>query len=152
MCWVAYNKKEATVNIAKEDIIVYKIVRMKGNKLYPYFYHFNNIYTINKVNPLINIELEESLEETHYACINKGYHSYAMIPEIYKYKFSDDDVIFVNYNTKYKFLRDTYELDDPLCLVECIIPKGTKYYVNHLGECVSEQLIVTKILEEYGKT
>lgn len=150
MCWIAYNRIDARPSIAKTDIVVYKIVRIKENKLCPYFYYFDTIYIINKINPLINIELEESLE--HYACINKGYHSYFTIPKIYKYKFSDDDVIFVNYNTKYKFLRDTYELNDPLCLVECVIPKGTKYYVNHLGECVSEQLIITKILEEYGKT
>ena len=36
-------------------------------------------------------------------------------------------------------------------LVQCTIPKGTRYFINSKTECiVSESIVIEKVIEQYG--
>lgn len=161
MCWTKINNVE--ILTAEKDIRVFKIVgKTKGGILRPYYTYNNHVYLIKEENSFIPIEIDSCNEygkkcnkwgkETPlYYYIDEGYHSYMAesIPEVEHMGY----FIKVFYKTAFSNLGvyNTFGFVDfsSLCLVECTIPKGTRYCVNSNGECVSERIIIDKILEEY---
>lgn len=46
-------------------------------------------------------------------------------------------------------LNGRYKNDFDVCVVKCIIPQGSKYYKNSIGEIVSDSIIIeSEILEK----
>ena len=141
MCWVTYDKKYKKFKVAEEDIPVFKVVRK--NSLLSYYTDYP--YILNEIHTTEPIKINHSLvyhgEEWK---IEKGFHSYSVecITEIargargWNIKVYDSD--------KKTVLLDYYEMSST-CKLECIIPKGSLYYVNEWGEYVSESILPFKI-------
>lgn len=71
--------------------------------------------------------------------IDKGFHSYSMD----KTMATKDKYHIVIYNMENNEIVDSIFFSDHLVIAKCIIPKGSKYYKNDLGEIVSDQIIIT---------
>lgn len=143
MCWVSNNP--AIFEIAEQDIKTFKVLSIdQYRNLYSYF--FRSAYSIGEIKPKVTLQYKNVFSDFSY--ITEGYHSYDKSIECKYYK--DCDVVKVGD-------LEIYSPDGPLssifppklCIVECTIPKGTKYCLNERGEYVSEQIRVDKILEEY---
>ena len=137
MCW--YSKKKKAARIAVEDILVYKVMYRKPNNgrfrsLYRRMdYEPEKIYWTD-VNP-ISIDSPLYLEMK----IDKGFHSYSMD----KTMATKDKYHIVIYNMENNEIVDSIFFSDNLVIAKCIIPKGSKYYMNEVGEIVSDQIIIT---------
>lgn len=137
MCW--YSKKKKAARIAVEDILVYKVMYRKPNNgrfrsLYRRMdYEPEKIYWAD-VNPI-------SIDSPLYLGmkIDKGFHSYSMD----KTMATKDKYHIVIYNMENNEIVDSIFFSDHLVIAKCIIPKGSKYYKNDLGEIVSDQIIIT---------
>lgn len=137
MCWLSKKKKAA--RIAVEDILVYKVMYRKPNNgrfrsLYRRMdYEPEKIYWTD-VNPI-------SIDSPLYPemMIDKGFHSYSMD----KTMATKDKYHIVIYNMENNEIVDSIFFSDNLVIAKCIIPKGSKYYKNDLGEIVSDQIIIT---------
>lgn len=138
MCWVTDELPE--LKIAEKDITTLKVVLKKDNVLLPYFQYNNFYYKLDELSPLI--ALEPYSHYNHYF-IEVGYHSYS---ESCLYEISSDYIEIANCNI-YQHNYARFNLSS-CCLVSCIIPKGTKYYVNERDEYVSEQIIIKNIIGE----
>lgn len=137
MCWITYDKKYKDFKVAEEDIPVFKVVR----KIPLSSYYTNYLYILNEVHTTEPIKINHSLiyhgEEWK---IQKGFHSYSVEctteiscgQNIQVYS-SDDDAILLDY----------YKMSNT-CKLECLIPKGSLYYVNEWGEYVSESILPFK--------
>lgn len=138
MCW--YSKKKKAARIAVEDILVYKVMYRKPNNgrfrsLYRRMdYEPEKIYWTD-VNP-ISIDSPLYLEMK----IDKGFHSYSMD----KTMATKDKYHIVIYNMENNEIVDSIFFSDNLVIAKCIIPKGSKYYMNEVGEIVSDQIIITR--------
>lgn len=152
MCWI---NKVNKIFVANTDVHVFKIARMKksDNKVEPYFMYLNDIeYTENKT----------------YRCNKNGFHLILDYFNGYK-KYTVDEAIhsysianirlFHDYHTliyagTYKTTPQSqdviaraqrYYANDAVIML-CTIPKGTRYAVNTVGEIVSDEIHVEKII------
>lgn len=124
MCWISRNYIE---KIAKENLLVYKIVNIEKRKSLLFFkrniiksLHFGYIYKLNKVYKQ-NMCLGKDHSSKQYL-IERGIHSYEFIAGNGLNKSLDV------YSDEYYML--------------CIIPKGSKYVVSdlYLDEVVSNSI------------
>lgn len=134
MCWVT---KEVSIKskVAEEDIPVFKIVK---KDLQAYYQEFQ--YSIGEVfKTEMSVPMYSPLKLGY---INEGFHSYSSkkcdIEAIERYKFTEP-YISVFYG---KYRLDSY-MD--ACILECVIPKGSIYYLNHKGEYVSNKIKPVKV-------
>ena len=152
MCWVT--NREPECKVAKEDIITLKVVekRSEYDFFWPYYKRDSGfIYRLNEVAPKVqigvklnNIDLGGEVNGLRYE-IHQGYHSYVQGVTWGKPRIrAGKSVIDVN-GTPYYVGYFSF-----LCVVECTIPKGVKYYVNEYKEYVSEQIVINKILKEFN--
>ena len=140
MCWLSDEYKAP--NMADEDIIVYKVMLLREgyrNELASFYY--GKRYVIGKE----YIEETETVEPVylyHYS-INKGFHSYSLE------KTTEKECNNRCYIWSGEHLLDSINLEneinygETLVAVECIIPKGSTYHENDLGEIVSDRIIIT---------
>jgi len=125
------NKEKMVRQIAKEDIVCYKIVIEDGNNLYTLYQrmevelgkHYKDKYKITQFyNCWHNVwKIEEG-----------GFHSYR------NKKWAE--VIFRCSTTDWF----SQLLHKNLKLVECIIPKGTAYYEGYFDNDINEETYVSK--------
>lgn len=123
MCWTSANKP--VKQIAKEDVICYKIVISRDGRVVSPYFHYE--YKYHKINEEIALNIEYTLSSDInqlrlYKC-RQGYHSYSSLD------FANQ--VYNNY---------FYENDG--CVFKCIIPKGSVYYDNKHGEIVSSNIII----------
>ena len=137
MCWITDKLPE--LKIAEKDIATLKVILKKNSILIPYFQYNNLCYKLNKLSPLVILEIETLVNYKRYI-IEAGYHSHS---ESCSYEISSD-YIEINNDIYRGYGRDSISC----CLVSCIIPKGTKYCVNEHNEYVSEQIIIKNIIGE----
>ena len=140
MCWVTYEKKYKNFKIAEDDIPVFKVVR----KHFLLSYYTNYPYILNEVHTTEPIKTDHSLfyigEEWK---IQKGFHSYSVGCTTKIVQGVHEWNIRVYDSDKNTVLLDYYEMSST-CKLECLIPKGTLYYVNEYGEYVSESILPLK--------
>ena len=143
MCWVI-KKTEYEANpskyhkVAKEDIIVYKIGKIKNKKFIPSFHHTFE-YESKVTNKKNTLKFQAATDYT----IEEGYHSYSKECSIEKdlNLFSTKFILSVYRKIKcHDMLVEAY-LDSEIG--KFIIPKGTEYYENEYGEIVSSQIVWT---------
>ena len=146
MCWVTKNEDCLYRMTADKDIPVFKIVHDADERPGYVSYYYGAFYIEGQESTSY---LEEPLtgQKKSYS-VNHGIHSYGSdivkvslgwhIGEIRVY------VIFLGecldaciYDQEYINAKDIYRLD-------CIIPKGSKYYLNEYGEYVSNKIIPVK--------
>ena len=142
MCWIS--KNELTKLIADKDIECYKNFRLeditfKQKSIFKFKFDKKKIiqlislfkkykyipYKKQQIIDLKPIKLYNSINDFEnykdmYYKINVGYHSYSTIEKAKEYLFFGNEVV-----------------------IKCIIPKGTKYYINNYNEIVSSTIIVT---------
>lgn len=141
MCWEGkFNPK-----IAEKDISVFKIVRkispFKVESVYEKFpYHLDTLYILNTVNNEI-VSCPE-LCGTYDDKVTEAFHSYLSdLTSVFKYS----DILYITPNKVVDIkspLDYFYTSDEPLVRIECIVPKGSQYCINELGEVVSNKIIL----------
>lgn len=129
MCWICNNKPEQLV--AKEDITVYKVVQVYPNgKILSYFHDFP--YKLGEIyNTTIAVKHFKDYYNDFYF-IEQGLHSYNYDLEIGIDPFIVTTTLTDSSGARYYGIG--------IYGVLCIIPKGTEYYVNELGDVVSTRI------------
>lgn len=146
MCWSTYENNNKRERTAKEDMLVYKIVKKYREFGYVSYYMgmeyiLDKEYSINNLKA-INCPYGETI-------INEGYHSYS----VQECNICiNHNVIYVYSKNKNKLEEDYYEArilnSDRTAVVVCVIPKGSIYYKNEHGEIVSDHLIIKNEIEK----
>lgn len=133
MCWIS--SKPPVRRIAIESIYTYKVVYdysefLCDSLIMGFVYEYYKLYTQNKaIMPLCRAR-------TNKWIIEEGFHSYRtwLVAKKAFEGFSTDSSI----RKKIK-------------IVQCIIPKGTTFYINENGEIVSDRIIINRILKTDAK-
>lgn len=144
MCWNTRIKSCAELKVAKDNIPVTKIVWITEDRISAYFMQFD--YIIGEVyhteiGTLITLEFMGF--EGH---IDKGFHSYTN--ESIKRCNNNSCYVYLNNSTnrdktcyhKDRICYHNYNNETKLGIMSCIIPKGSKYYKNEVGEIVSDTI------------
>lgn len=146
MCWSTYENKNKGERTAKEDMLVYKIVK-KYREFGYVSYYMGMEYILDKEYSINNLKAINCPDgET---IINEGYHSYS----VQECNICiNHNVIYVYSKNKNKLEEDYYEArilnSDRTAVVVCVIPKGSIYYKNEHGEIVSDHLIIKNEIEK----
>mgnify|MGYP006862816466 CR=1 FL=1 len=132
MCWHTYKPDCFFPKIAETDIDVIKVLRKnKKTPFQNYHVEFNHSLPEEKIKP----EKQEL-----FVRVSSGYHSYSLlhnkIKEIFTHFIIEND-LHPSYTYTALYPKD-YEF------YKGYIPKGTIYYENEYGECVSETLVITE--------
>lgn len=155
MCWK--NKNKPVKHIADKDIPVFKIGMLDGKEIVlPYFfqcgveYQENTAYSENNISPFYSTKKEEHV-------IHKGLHSYALSNIRLKashYMISGNIMPTVEIMTyrvtpmSQDVIVNAQQYDaQGLAIMLCIIPKGAIYYINEIGEMVSNEIEVKRIIK-----
>lgn len=135
MCWRNYNKPLKKL-IAEENVPIFKVCTKSSrfsntvaSYFRDYYYQLGVVYKLSYITPReVNFHFE----------IDEGFHSYlAGCTFKHNIVFSTPPMRWVcSYNSCY----------DPI-KVSGYIPKGSEYYVNEDGECVSNSICLTAIEE-----
>lgn len=139
MCWEGnFNPK-----IAEKDISVFKIVRkispFKVESVYEKFpYNLDTLYILNTVESEI-VSCSGLLGA--YDIVKRAFHSY-LSDSVSTFKYSG--ILYITpYKDNIKSPLDYFRLsDESLVRIECIVPKGSQYCINELGEIVSNKIIL----------
>lgn len=140
MCF--YSKDVIPFVVAVENLVVYKIMLSTEKKRRLKSYYFNKIYDVGrkyKEEMRINVRPRYIPTTKYKMMINNGFHSYSL-----------DRTMVANYDmyvdvicTENGECVSTMVYSDNLVIAKCIIPEGSKYYENDLGEIVSNRIIIT---------
>lgn len=164
MCWTSYNKPVKL--IAEKDVPVFKVAKIAnyGKTILPYFFSTSDWYTENTVylEPGITLNTKISGASKPYT-ISKGLHSYSVENiRLQDYYHIDKVIKFIPLVriTTHKttpmsqdviVTGQTYQISN-VAIMLCTIPKGATYYVNEVGEIVSDKLEVKRIIRNPFKT
>lgn len=138
MCWIGKN----ACKIARRDIVVYKIGCISKN-IFTSLYQ-NYVYEIGKINK--NVVLVPDMRynvngvfriEDPLCAIYRGYHSYTSISMSYY------DLDFYSRTIYLGKRPHTMWLKNYWYIATFIIPKGSNYFENDMGEIVSSNIIYT---------
>ena len=137
MCWNCYKSECLKPITAESDVKVFKIaLKLDNHAAVPYYMSGTGI--IYRVGLTYEAEIGSPGLTGR---ISEGLHCYSQLQcGVTK--------------TQYRFI-DVYNLtlhgniavyaDDLIVILHCIIPKGATYYLNDIGEIVTEKLIVKSI-------
>lgn len=119
MCLIVH--KDAEIEIAKIDITVYKIVE-RFDKIYSalyqdFVYKKNKLYSINR--PLVL----SGQKGSHFDS-KEGIAAFTSSIPIYDFRWVYEGYHFAFIKER---LYDCCRLDYRICIVECTIPKGSKF-------------------------
>jgi hypothetical protein len=123
--------------LAEEDIPVFKIVK---RNLTAYYRNFH--YSIGEVfKTEISVPMYSPCKVFY---IEEGFHSYSN----QECKTAITETLSEPIITVFHmFHGELYRLDAYMdaCILECVIPKGSIYYLNHKGEYVSNKIKPVKV-------
>lgn len=143
MCWKT-NKDIFLQSIkTKGDIPIFKICRYIRNKDYILSFHQDFLYNLNKVYTLEDSDMSLVLPTVNWtttiASIYEGFHSYITDCKLY------DNLVGHVYVMGINAERIGCYPESQVVKVFGYIPKGSTYYINEKGECVSNSICLTKI-------
>jgi hypothetical protein len=121
--------------IAQEDMRVYKLLEPDYKALYrPFFYELN---TLNKT------EIKEDSDWCAFDSIDRDYldENYPGWDVEKQYNLKCLGEGFHSLTTTEGRDPKTYSFNNPKYYV-CSIPKGSEYYLNSTGLCISNQIII----------
>ena len=155
MCWSSHN--EPVKLVAEKDIPVFKIAKITkdGGAILPYFFSHSALYKENTVYMELGItpNIKMSGVDKPYT-ITKGLHSYSVenlrLQSYYQVtKFIPLVQIVTNKTTRLSqdviVNGQVYNIQNTAVML-CIIPEGATYYINEIGEIVSDTLEVKHIV------
>lgn len=150
MCW--HTGTKPNVEVADKDIEVFKIVKVVDGRILPYFFSNRTVYGyINKEGDPVIIgdglnKSGDTLEivdtGVDYIC-NFAMHSYLTIRLKIEIMYGLTKGIYVEDDEGHVF--DSY-INHKAAIMHCVIPKGTRYAVNEVGEVVSEAIQAKEII------
>lgn len=138
MCW----KGKYACRIARRDITVYKIGSISENKFISLYQNY--VYEIRKINKDIvlipnrcyNVNDVFRIEDP-LCLIYEGYHSYTSISMPYSDLGLFSRTIYLGKLSQTMWLKNDYYI------ATFIIPEGSNYFENDMGEIVSSNIIYT---------
>lgn len=149
MCWSSRNKKLIECyKVAEKDIPVRKVMSKYIDVPDKYFSYFKGFeYESGKAYTMSTETFDYLKRYTFHdwVSITKGFHSYDVDCkyECVKVKMKNNTFLPVRVCTfnvyspdKFKHL-EYYAFNQCPIIIDCVIPKGTPYYVNDCGEYVS---------------
>lgn len=175
MCWTTNEMNRAKVRIAQRDIRVFKVVRKLSNihesdtEAFPYFNKFSHKFNDETLNEITNnYKIGHTYSTDDFALLQWKDNGWSEIQDAANVSESFDDLIvganggFHSYSVRkklqivpfefgydYAFIRDNKTkmryVGDNICIMECVIPKGSKYLLNEWGEYVSDCIKVTDL-------
>lgn len=125
MCWIS--SKPPVRRIAKEGIYTYKVVYdysefLCDSLIMGFVYEYYKLYTQNKaIMPLCGAR-------TNKWIIEEGFHSYRT---------------WLTAKKAFEGFSTDSSIRKKIKIVQCIIPKGTIFYINEKNEIVSNNIIIT---------
>lgn len=142
MCWIS--KEKPTAQIAESNITVCKLAVMHDDKICSMFYHFqyelNQTYKLDSQLTIREDDPDLYLDNKPRYVIDEGFHSWTKMPTILQTTPPDSDITII----KIKCTAGIYYCDDKHVVLICTIPQGSTYYVNNLGEYVSDTIKINK--------
>ena len=140
MCWSSKGKTiEECKKVAQKDILVRKIMVKETNSYGLYDSYFQHAtYEVGETYNESNINNNHQIE-CRWMAIARGLHSYSPKCILRQPKYTS--LLYVE-SIDGKHTLEIYSMRVGIVLVDCIIPKGTVYYVNEDGEYVSESIKV----------
>ena len=169
MCWTKNFSSENedfyrdVLSTAQEDIECFKVVGVRKlqyfkkfllgkKKIFSFFRDYK--YSLNKLYKIDEIVVCKYLSLYR---VNRGFHSYSKYCSTHWVLNPFQNCILeVRTNIPYfKGIIATYPSESvhkknllgETKVVRCIIPKGSKYAINNIGEIVSDQIILKEIIE-----
>ena len=138
MCWIS--KTPAILKIASEDIKVFKIIEKFENNIISAYRGFE--YKIGQL-----YETEIGLTETFStSSIRQGFHSYSNECRLEQgCTYLKQPAFRIMFKGTCLDSFGCYKVS--YCKVNCIIPKGSQYYENDMGEIVSDKIILKEIID-----
>jgi len=145
MCWTS-NKLQPL--ISDGNVKVRKVCKIDNGKIYSYFFQ-NFQYELGKeYQSEIYISIRKGKQNYYYGYT--GFHSYSADNcsiGIYT-NFHGVSRFRVRCHTLQNCVLHTFEDTCNCAVFEGYIPKGKKYYVNTVGEIISESIVLTKKLNK----
>lgn len=140
MCWYS---NEFNLLTALEDIPIKKVVSASTSSEKLYFSIYRNFvyHKGEKVQTRLATIYPKTINAIwckRYAVEGGAFHSY--IPECRIIQDVPNPIITIS-APKIEVELDWFPIDEIL-VVEGVVPKGAKYAINELGECVSTELIL----------
>lgn len=132
MCWES--KTLPVKNIAEENIEIFKICTLYDYEIHAYF-NADFVYTLDKVYEQKKLIMYERHILYQGYFVEEAFHSYSNSCLIY---WLDFNTISIN-GTRY--------IGPYLIKVKGYIPKGAIYYINEIGEIVSDKIVLTDYIE-----
>lgn len=136
MCWTCTGRNYTGIQVAKEDIPIFKIVNRFNVGYLSEICGYE--YALNELNPVENLIVEPGLGLPGWPNyptyrVKRGYHSYALknLKVLSKNR--------ITYNDWYTTVVNDFQV-----VVKGIIPKGSLYLVNDNNTYVSNQIILQK--------
>ena len=145
MCWET-KKKELTIKVkATKNIPIFKIVYDNDET-------YRSIY--NGFQYKLKCKYKELLDSAYWvSCIFDDYHDRYIISKGFHSYNKEKVKTIKNSSTIFVYSCDGYSLDhiygflNEYCKVEGFIPKGAYYHENEHGECVSDSIVLTRLIE-----
>lgn len=143
MCWKTNQNIFLRPIKTKGDIPIFKICRYIHDEDCILSFHQDFLYKLNKVYTLEDSDITLVIPTVDWtttrASIYKGFHSYTNDCRLYDNLFGLMYVLGINAE------RIGCYGKEQLAKVFGYIPKGSTYYVNENGECVSSAICLTKM-------
>ena len=131
MCWIGKN----ACRIARRDITVYKLGRILNNEFISLYQDYT--YEIKSINEEITLIPHKHPVFYPLYMICEGYHSYTSISTPYSELGLFSRKVYLGKKLSTLWLCNTYYI------ATFIIPKGSEYFENTVGEIVSSNIIYT---------
>ena len=142
MCWKSSNSKELVEQVATEDIETFKVVKKYDECFVPLYFQCV-CYAVGVPLSMSSNKLTLLMDSWKpVGVINQGFHSYSKSCKIrFGTNIIVDDLTQIEIGSNKDWLLDCIVYTDNLHYLECIIPKGSHYYVNSHGEYVSDAIL-----------
>lgn len=151
MCYIGCTKGGIIEHVAENNIPVTKVLHVGPFKNmislnYNFIYELNKVYKVN--------DFEATLfDNDSQIIINRGFHSYAKPIDVDFRDYRDGWIaiyllggnILRSFQTAFPVNRELGSYIYKAAIADCIIPKGSHYYVNCFGECVSDAIKIINV-------
>lgn len=138
---IIINKKERKCKIADKDIKCFKLCRIIGNTIFSYYEDFKF-----KLNKTYKQKIITSPSIRNPTLISGGFCSYSNNCKIKIKKYRNENNIqkIIIDNEIFYQLENEY-IEDCICIINCIIPKNTKYFIYN-NKIISSRIRLINIM------
>lgn len=153
MCWIS-EKLEPLVSDG--NVKVFKICGETNDSCLCGFFRYSFKYVLNKTFKT-KIIIDKNFSTVTYIG-NEGFHSYSQKHCMWMLRnspYTTYRISYIDVYTKFNserligsYAANTFNDFGSTILVEGYIPKGGLYYINEIGEIISDSIVLTNIIEK----